>query len=133
MRCFKFAAAKMLSTDKLTKKYCLTWKRYFAKKKTFPIGHHYQSLSAFEIIKNVKDNKKEYFGEQEFNVKFKDGTEKKIFYQKCEHINFHQGFNDMNLDLFILPYLINSMKVNFEFYPQSVFSLIINKNTLNFF
>ena len=50
-----------------------------------------------------------------------------------EHVNFHQGFDDLKLDLFILPYLINSKKEELKFYPQAAFSLIINKEKLDIF
>ena len=58
---------------------------------------------------------------------------KKISYQKCRHVSFHQGFNDMNLDLFVLPYLINSMSEDVKILPQSAFALIINKEKLDIF
>ena len=67
-------------------------------------------------IKKIKENKKKYEGEQEITIKFKDGICEKIFYQKCEHKSFHQGFNDINSDLFILPYLINSKEKILRFF-----------------
>ena len=84
-------------------------------------------------IKKIINNKNIYKGEQEINIKFRDGVDKNIFYQRCEHKSFHQGFNDINSDLFILPYLINSKKVDFEIFPQSAFTLVINKEKLNIF
>lgn len=137
----KFAVEKMKSTDKINNEILLDLKEnYFNKKKiVFPIeAPPLKVLSAFGglgiyKVRTIKDNRRVYVGEQDFKVKFKDGVEKKIFYQKCEHVNFHQGFNDMNLDLFILPYLRNSNNVNFEIYPQSAFALIINKEVLDIF
>ena len=131
----------MKSTDKINNEILLDLKEnYFNKKKiVFPIeAPPLKVLSAFGglgiyKVRTIKDNRRVYVGEQDFKVKFKDGVEKKIFYQKCEHLNFHQGFNDMNLDLFILPYLRNSNNVNFEIYPQSAFALIINKEVLDIF
>ena len=84
-------------------------------------------------IEKIKENKRIYIGEQEINIKFKDGLEKKILYQMCDHVNFNEGFNDLNLDLYILPYLINSKKEEFNFFPQAAFSLIINKKNLDIF
>tara|TARA_B100001057_G_scaffold488591_1_gene573253 strand:- start:848 stop:1765 length:918 start_codon:yes stop_codon:yes gene_type:complete len=137
----KFAAARMQSTDKINKEILSELKKnYFEKKKiSFPINSPpIKVLSAFGglgiyKIKKIKENKKKYEGEQEFIIKFKDGIYEKIFYQKCEHKSFHQGFNDINLDLFILPYLINSKKEDIEILPQSAFALIINKEKLNIF
>ena len=109
------------------------------KKVSFPINSSpFKVLSAFGglgiyKINKIKENKKKYIGEQELSVKFKDGIEKKISYQKCEHVSFHQGFNDMNLDLFVLPYLINSMSEDVKILPQSAFALIINKEKLDIF
>ena len=84
-------------------------------------------------IKKIKENKKKYEGEQEITIKFKDGICEKILYQKCEHKSFHQGFGDINSDLFVLPYLINSKREDMEILPQSAFALIINKEKLNIF
>ena len=39
----------------------------------------------------------------------------------------------MNLDLFVLPYLINSMSEDVKILPQSAFALIINKEKLDIF
>ena len=137
----KFAAAKMQSTDKINREILLDLKKnYFDKKKiSFPINSPpLKVISAFGgfgiyKIKKILDNKNIYEGEQEINIKFKDGVNKKIFYQKCEHKSFHQGFNDMNSDLFILPYLINSKKIDLEIFPQSAFALVINKENLDIF
>ena len=137
----KFAVAKMHSTEKINKDILIDLKvNYFDKKKvSFPINSSpFKVLSAFGglgiyKINKIKENKKKYIGEQELSVKFKDGIEKKISYQKCEHVSFHQGFNDMNLDLFVLPYLINSMSEDVKILPQSAFALIINKEKLDIF
>ena len=77
-------------------------------------------------IKKIRDNKNIYEGEQEISIKFKDGVNKKIFYQRCEHKSFHQGFFDINSDLFILPYLMIK-KIDMSF--SSYFALLINKET----
>ena len=137
----KFATTKMKSTDKINNNILLDLeKNYFDKKKiSFPINSKpFKVSSAFGglgiyKIENVKENKRLYVGEQEINIKFKDGIEKKILFQMSEHVNFHQGFDDLNLDLFILPYLINSKKEELKFYPQAAFSLIINKEKLDIF
>ena len=137
----KFATSKMQSTDKITKEILFDLKKnYFDKKKiSFSINSPpIKVLSAFGglgiyKVKKIIDNKNTYEGEQEISIKFKDGVGKKISYQRCEHKSFHQGFNQINSDLFILPYLINSKKVDFEIFPQSAFALVINKEKLNIF
>ncbi len=137
----KFATSKMQSTDKITKEILFDLKKnYFDKKKiSFSINSPpIKVISAFGglgiyKIKKIIENKNIYEGEQEINIRFKDGVDKNIFYQRCEHKSFHQGFNDINSDLFILPYLINSKKVDFEIFPQSAFALVINKENLNIF
>ena len=137
----KFAAARMQSTDKINKEVLSELKKnYFDKKKiSFPINSSpIKVLSAFGglgiyKIKKIKENKKKYEGEQEITIKFKDGICEKILYQKCEHKSFHQGFSDINSDLFVLPYLINSKREDMEILPQSAFALIINKEKLNIF
>ena len=137
----KFAASKMQSTDKINKEILFDLKKnYFDKKKiSFPINSPpIKVISAFGglgiyKIKKIIDNKNIYEGEQEISIKFKDGVGKNISYQRCEHKSFHQGFNEINLDLFILPYLINSKKFDIEILPQSAFALVINKGNLNIF
>ena len=120
----KFATAKMQSTDKINKEILFDLKKnYFDKKKiSFPINSPpIKVLSAFGglgiyKIKKIINNKNIYEGEQEITIKFKDGVDKNIFYQRCEHKSFHQGFKDINSDLFILPYLINSKKLILKFF-----------------
>ena len=137
----KFAAAKMQSTDKINEEILFDLKKnYFDKKKiTFPVNSSpVKVISAFGglgiyKIKKIRDNKNIYEGEQEISIKFKDGVNKKIFYQRCEHKSFHQGFFDINSDLFILPYLINSKKIDIEVFPQTAFALVINKRNLDIF
>ena len=137
----KFATAKMQSTDKINKEILLDLKKnYFDKKKiSFPINSPpVKVISAFGglgiyKIKKIRDNKNIYEGEQEISIKFKDGVKKKISYQRCEHKSFHQGFYDIGSDLFILPYLINSQKIDFEVFPQTAFALVINKRNLDIF
>ena len=137
----KFAAAKMQSTDKINEEILFDLKKnYFDKKKiTFPVNSSpVKVISAFGglgiyKIKKIRDNKNIYEGEQEISIKFKDGVNKKIFYQRCEHKSFHQGFFDINSDLFILPYLINSKKIDIEVFPHTAFALVINKRNLDIF
>ena len=137
----KFAAAKMQSRDKISKEILLDLKKnYFDKKKiSFPINSSpvkvVSAFGGFGIykIKKIRENKNIYEGEQEISIKFKDGVNKKIFYQRCEHKSFHQGFFDINSDLFILPYLINSKKIDIEVFPQTAFALVINKRNLDIF
>ena len=137
----KFATRKMKSNDKINNEILLDLKRnYFDKKKiSIPItSKPFKVLSAFGglgiyKIEKIKENKRIYIGDQEINIKFKDDLEKKILYQMCDHVNFNEGFNDLNLDLYILPYLIDSKNEDFEIFPQSAFALVIDKENLNIF
>ena len=52
-------------------------------------------------------NKRNYKGTQTIDLVFKDNIKSKIKFQKCEHVNFNLGLIDQNLELYILPYLIN--------------------------
>ena len=76
-------------------------------------------------MKNVLRNKKKYEGTQNINLIFKDSTQKKIKFQRCEHVNFNFGFKEQNLELYILPYLINREYLDVTFPPQAAIKLII--------
>lgn len=76
-------------------------------------------------MKYVLNNKRKYEGTQKIIISFKDKSEFQIDYQRCEHVNFNLGFVDENLDLFILPYLINQEFMNVTFPPEAAIKLII--------
>ena len=76
---------------------------------------------------------KKYLGTQNITtVKFKDICMKKLN-TKNEIVNFNEGFADLELKLFILPYLINSDLKDVNFIPEAAFRFIINKKNLSIF
>lgn len=73
----------------------------------------------------VIENKEIYKGTQTVDLIFKDNTQAKINFQKCEHVNFNLGLSGNNLELYILPYLINREYLDVTFPPQAAINLII--------
>ena len=71
------------------------------------------------------DNKRLYEGSQIVDQIFKDNTRAKVKFQKCEHVNFNLGLIDQNLELYILPYLINGEHLSVTFPPKAALNLII--------
>ena len=88
----------------------------------------YGGFGIYKIDKVLK-NQRKYKGDQKVELIFKDGTQKNIFYQKNEIVNFNLGFSDIKSDLYILPYLINKMDSQCHFPLRAAFSLIINENS----
>ena len=134
----KFALSKLKSNDPITIEILNDLKKNFLNKNkvSFELNSApYKVKSAFGgfgiyKISKILENENKYIGEQEFNVRFLDGIEKKVHYQKCEHVNFNLGFDEKGLDLYILPYLANS-KLNFEnIRPEAAFQFIINKKEI---
>ncbi len=134
----KFALSKLKSNDPITIEILNDLKKNFLNKNkvSFELNSApYKVKSAFGgfgiyKISKILENEYKYIGEQEFNVRFLDGIEKKVHYQKCEHVNFNLGFDEKGLDLYILPYLANS-KLNFEnIRPEAAFQFIINKKEI---
>ena len=134
----KFALSKLKSNDPITIEILNDLKKNFLNKNkvSFELNSApYKVKSAFGgfgiyKISKILENEHKYIGEQEFNVRFLDGIEKKVHYQKCEHVNFNLGFDEKGLDLYILPYLANS-KLNFEnIRPEAAFQFIINKKEI---
>ena len=77
----------------------------------------------------VIKNKRRYEGFQKIDLIFKDGTKKKIDYQKNEIVNFNEGLIDLGVELYILPYLINNKyTVDRDFPPRAAFALIVDQN-----
>lgn len=75
----------------------------------------------------VLKNKRYYEGTQIIDLVFKDNTKAKIKFQKCEHVNFNFGFLDQNLELYIMPNLINREYIEVTFPPQAALNLIIKR------
>ena len=75
----------------------------------------------------VLKNKRYYQGTQIVDLTFKDNTQAKLKFQKCEHVNFNFGFLDQNLELYILPSLINREYLEVTFPPQAALNLIIKR------
>jgi hypothetical protein len=75
----------------------------------------------------VLNNKRYYQGTQIVELTFKDNTQVKTKFQKCEHVNFNFGFLDQNLELYILPSLINREYLEVTFPPQAALNLIIKR------
>ena len=73
----------------------------------------------------VLKNKRNYEGTQTIDLVFKDKIKTKTKFQKCEHVNFNLGLIDQNLELYILPYLINREYLDVTFPPQAAIKLII--------
>jgi hypothetical protein len=76
-------------------------------------------------MKNVLNNVNKYKGTQSIEVISKDEKKIKLKYQKCEHVNFNQGLAEQNLNLYILPYLINRGHEKQFFLPEVAINLII--------
>jgi len=75
----------------------------------------------------VLKNKRQYVGTQTVNLSFKDNTKAMVKFQKCEHVNFNFGFLDQNLELYIMPSLINRDYLEVTFPPQAALNLIIKR------
>lgn len=76
-------------------------------------------------MKNVINNKQKYIGVQNIEVISKDKKKIKLKYQKCEHVNFNQGIVEQNLELYILPFLINRGYRELTFSPQAAINFIV--------
>jgi len=108
-------------------------KKEFIDKKTFSFDESLapilvnSAFGGFGIYKMeyVLKNKRNYEGTQTIDLVFKDNIKSKIKFQKCEHVNFNLGLIDQNLELYILPYLINREYLDVTFPPQAAIKLII--------
>tara|TARA_Y100000768_G_scaffold357261_1_gene312196 strand:- start:1380 stop:2309 length:930 start_codon:yes stop_codon:yes gene_type:complete len=134
----KYTLSKINSDECITFEILNDLKRNFLNKKklSFDLNSSpYKVKSAFGgfgiyKINKIFKNKLRYIGEQEFNVRFRDGIEKRVHYQKCEHVNFNLGFEELGLDLYILPYLTNSKKKIENMRPEAAFQFILNKKEI---
>ena len=103
------------SNDKISKSNIEEVKKNIIDKKTYSFEKNHppikveSAFGGFGIykMKYVLQNNRKYEGTQIVDLISKDQKKLKVKYQKCEHVNFNQGFIDQNLELYILPNLIN--------------------------
>ena len=121
------------SNDKISKKNIEEVKKNIIDKKTYSFEKNHppikveSAFGGFGIykMKYVLKNNRKYEGTQIVDLISKDQKRLKVKYQKCEHVNFNQGFIDQNLELYILPNLINRDYEKNIFPPSASISLII--------
>lgn len=121
------------SKDKISKTNIEEVKKNIIDKKTYSFEKNHapikveSAFGGFGIykMKYVLKNNRKYEGTQIVDLISKDQKRLKVKYQKCEHVNFNQGFIDQNLELYILPNLINRDYEKNIFPPSASISLII--------
>ena len=121
------------SKDKISKTNIEEVKKNIIDKKTYSFEKNHapikveSAFGGFGIykMKYVLKNNRKYEGTQIVDLISKDQKRLKVKYQKCEHVNFNQGFIDQNLELYILPNLINRDYEKNVFPPSASISLII--------
>ena len=121
------------SKDKISKTNIEEVKKNIIDKKTYSFEKNHppikveSAFGGFGIykMKYVLKNNRKYQGTQIVNLTTKDQKKIKIKYQKCEHVNFNQGLIEQNLELYILPNLINRDYEKNVFPPSASISLII--------
>ena len=126
-------AKRINHKDKITSDILAEVKKEYIETKTFTFDENLppipvnSAFGGFGIYKMeyVLKNKRYYEGVQTIDLVFKDNIKTKIKFQKCEHVNFNFGLIDQNLELYILPYLINREYLDVTFPPQAAIKLII--------
>ena len=126
-------AKKINHKDNITSEILAEVKREYIDNKTFSFNQNLppiqvkSAFGGFGIYKMeyVLKNKRNYEGTQIVDLVFKDNIKVKTKFQKCEHVNFNLGLIDQNLELYILPYLINREYLDVTFPPQAAIKLII--------
>ena len=121
------------SKDKISKTNIEEVKKNIIDKKTYSFEKNHapikveSAFGGFGIykMKYVLKNNRKYEGTQIVDLISKDQKRLKVKYQKCEHVNFNQGLIDQNLELYILPNLINRDYEKNIFPPSASISLII--------
>ena len=121
------------SKDKISKTNIEEVKKNIIDKKTYSFEKNHapikveSAFGGFGIykMKYVLQNNRKYEGTQIVDLISKDQKRLKVKYQKCEHVNFNQGLIDQNLELYILPNLINRDYEKNVFPPSASISLII--------
>ncbi len=126
---------KIFPNEKITNEVINEVKKNFIDKHTFSFEKSLlpikvkSAFGGFGVYKMnyVLKNKRQYEGTQIIDLVFKDNSKAKIKFQKCEHVNFNLGFLDQNLELYILPGLINREYLEVIFPPQAALNLIIKR------
>ena len=121
------------SKDKISKTNIEEVKKNIIDKKTYSFEKNHapikveSAFGGFGIykMKYVLKNNRKYEGTQIVDLISKDQKRLKVKYQKCEHVNFNRGLIDQNLELYILPNLINRDYEKNVFPPSASISLII--------
>ena len=121
------------SNDKISKNNLEEVKKNIIDKKTYSFEKNHppikveSAFGGFGIykMKYVLKNNRKYQGTQIVNLTTKDQKKIKIKYQKCEHVNFNQGLIEQNLELYILPNLLNRDYEKNIFPPSASINLII--------
>ena len=121
------------SKDKISKTNIEEVKKNIIDKKTYSFEKNHapikveSAFGGFGIykMKYVLKNNRKYEGTQIVDLISKDQKRLKVKYQKCEHVNFNQGLIDQNLELYILPNLINRDYEKNIFPPSASINLII--------
>jgi len=121
------------SKDKISKSNIEEVKKNIIDKKTYSFEKNHppikveSAFGGFGIYKMeyVLKNNRKYQGTQIVSLTTKDQKKLKVKYQKCEHVNFNQGLTEQNLELYILPNLINRDYEKNIFPPSASINLII--------
>ena len=129
----KFLIKNKNSSDQISREVLIEAKKRILDKKIFSFDPSMSPIlveSAFGgfgiyKMKNVLNNVNKYKGTQSIEVISKDEKKIKLKYQKCEHVNFNQGLVEQNLNLYILPYLLNRGYEKQFFPPEAAIHLII--------
>ena len=130
---FKFLIKNKNSFEQISKKLLdlakkeVIDKKILSFKRTEPPILVKSAFGGFGIYKmeKVLKNQNKYQGIQNFDVYTKDNKKINVNYQKCEHVNFNEGFTKQNSKLYILPSLINYKFSNLEFNAVSALNLLI--------
>ena len=129
----KFLIKNKNSSDQISREVLIEAKKRILDKKIFSFDPSMSPIlveSAFGgfgiyKMKNVLNNVNKYKGTQSIEVISKDEKKIKLKYQKCEHVNFNQGLVEQNLNLYILPYLLNRGYEEQFFRPEIALHFII--------
>jgi hypothetical protein len=129
----KFLIKNKNSSDQISREVLIEAKKRILDKKIFSFDPSMSPIlveSAFGgfgiyKMKNVLNNVNKYKGTQSIKVISKDEKKTQLKYQKCEHVNFNQGLVEQNLNLYILPYLLNRGYEKQFFRPEIAIHFII--------
>ena len=132
----KYITKRIKLVDKITAELFKEASRNIIEKKTYTFDKKMppikveSAFGGFGIYKlnYALNNKRQYQGSQYIDLEFKTGEKKRIKYQKCEHVNFNQGLVDQDLELYILPNLINRDAEIYTFPPKAAFGLFIGES-----